>query len=1070
MPRKKDLFMAEDALDSIATPSPTKARRPPPSSRPHNPLFDTPLPGVHPGAGLASQENSPRSPLGKLGRRQHRSGSPGRRSTSSGGFKTMMASLFRRATTTLSTLTEPSSGGGGRGRGRGIASPGRRARSAAHSPEDYVARIQSTSSPGILEELVQVLDSSPPAWTETFVQIGGMDAILDALHADHVHHRRQDGLTRTKRSSALAAVARSQQGPAYRAAAIQALLKLLNAPCAMHHALETPDFVVRILECVHDDHVLIRTDIYKLLSALTLHSPTGYAVVIGAYTELARKTRKAESRRFIDLVKELTLDPNERSTQSTDQLTLLYAAMWLINCIISRPDSIALRARRRAELVELGLRNAVDNLHVIVLSPLPGIDMETHNMLRAQLDVFIKGMNDDDAKCALSSLQLSDPKDVVSQTVSLLPSIRSKKLLLELLQRFLYLMLSADASVESADSIDAAISDCIAVVDGLSPNPNLASLDVLLAKHLGTSDEAEDEAEIGDAAPQLSTPSREAGESAGTGIPVVPPAAAPPPPPPMPGMAAPPPPPLPGTPIGAPPPPPPMPGSLGMFDSPAHMPSPIRPNRKLKRFFWTKIKPNALGPTVFAKLSEVSPPKVDTSKLDALFELKDSVAKTCTKAEPTNEDEPAEAEPVETEIDVAVRDLMALMGPRCVQRMEIMLSVYASSGLAPADIVRALVELDDSVLGADRVARLAKHLPDAETWTQVASVLDALEPAAVTALAMCDAVSPAVALIAGLQSIPRLHARLRAFEMQLSFDEVMGEMEHQVGLALSACSQVVASDALAKVLRCVLDVGNYLNAGGKLQAGGFKLDALLKLADTKTTDGSTTLLHVVIESIQESAPELLGQLRTQLFDVGAASELNLGQIAGKLACLRESAHTLGAELEALRALAAGGGLADADGFVARLEPFHHVSAERMTALESTLATARDAESHMLLYFGEGARTGSGDSLGTSASAGANFLADLTEFVELGDKAARDNTRAAALKKRAAAQRAESKQRRRRRKARGTPRGTPRKGDENSRPPTPATPLYPATPKTPMTPTSRAADLLSPDGSRSRQRA
>ena len=55
-------------------------------------------------------------------------------------------------------------------------------------------------------------------------------------------------------------------------------------------------------------------------------------------------------------------------------------------------------------------------------------------------------------------------------------------------------------------------------------------------------------------------------------------------------------------------------------------------------------------------------------------------------------------------------------------------------------------------------------------------------------------------------------------------------------------------------------MGNALNAGtGKGNAVGFKLSALLKLSELKSsdkTDKKTTLLHFVVEVVRSNAPQI----------------------------------------------------------------------------------------------------------------------------------------------------------------------------------------------------------------------
>jgi hypothetical protein len=70
----------------------------------------------------------------------------------------------------------------------------------------------------------------------------------------------------------------------------------------------------------------------------------------------------------------------------------------------------------------------------------------------------------------------------------------------------------------------------------------------------------------------------------------------------------------------------------------------------------------------------------------------------------------------------------------------------------------------------------------------------------------------------------------------------------------------------------VLAVGNYLNGGTRRgEAFGFKLTSLSKLTDTKTADNKRTLLHYIVDIVENQAPHLLN-FADELVHVTAASK------------------------------------------------------------------------------------------------------------------------------------------------------------------------------------------------------
>ena len=490
-------------MDSILTPSPTRTRR----GRTGGGQKGGEDGG---GGGIKLDFGSPSGQTTAGGTPPGgESGGKGRKKASGRSMvSSLFASLFKRASgpaspspagtssSSSSSSSSPRAPASGGGKGARYGSPGR---GGMQTPEEFLGRIETCGAQShvLMAELIRVLESGGVEWAGAFVELGGMDAILDLLRVDYTHDRsrahkagrkggRGRGRGRTVRHSALAATFKVQQVPQFRAYAVRALLKLLNWSPGMDFVLDSDDFVIRILECVPGDHPSIRTDIYKLLAALTLNSPRGYATVLDAYKELARKSKVEPEKRFVPLVKELRVDPMETlggsATDTEVQFTLLYAAMWLVNCIISRPDSISLRTRRRDEFLALGLRDAVDSLHVVVLSPLPGmVNMETHNMLRAQLDVFLKGSHEDNNALALSSLQLSDPRDLVAHSMAVLTTPQARAGLVDLLQRFLHLALTNRDSRVLGTVLDSAVSH----IKTADPEPQLDALTALLSQHIG---------------------------------------------------------------------------------------------------------------------------------------------------------------------------------------------------------------------------------------------------------------------------------------------------------------------------------------------------------------------------------------------------------------------------------------------------------------------------------------------------------------------------------------------------------------------------------------------------------
>ncbi|MBA0833086.1 hypothetical protein Goarm_017424 [Gossypium armourianum] len=104
-----------------------------------------------------------------------------------------------------------------------------------------------------------------------------------------------------------------------------------------------------------------------------------------------------------------------------------------------------------------------------------------------------------------------------------------------------------------------------------------------------------------------------------------------------------------------------------------------------------------------------------------------------------------------------------------------------------------------------------------------------------------------------LLSVPFAFLRAEAMLYRETFDDEVIHLKSSFSMLEEACKELRSSRLFLKLLEAVLKTGNRMNVGTiRGGARAFKLDALLKLADVKGTDGKTTLLHFVVQEIVRS--------------------------------------------------------------------------------------------------------------------------------------------------------------------------------------------------------------------------
>ncbi|KAF2919784.1 hypothetical protein DAI22_08g161300 [Oryza sativa Japonica Group] len=112
---------------------------------------------------------------------------------------------------------------------------------------------------------------------------------------------------------------------------------------------------------------------------------------------------------------------------------------------------------------------------------------------------------------------------------------------------------------------------------------------------------------------------------------------------------------------------------------------------------------------------------------------------------------------------------------------------------------------------------------------------------------------PAENFVKVLLTIPMAFPRMEVMLYKENFDDEVAHIKMSFAMIEGACTELKSSKLFLRLLEAVLKTGNRMNVGTlRGGASAFKLDALLKLADIRGTDGKTTLLHFVVKEMARS--------------------------------------------------------------------------------------------------------------------------------------------------------------------------------------------------------------------------
>eukprot|EP00045_Choanoeca_perplexa_P015863 m.205698 g.205698 ORF g.205698 m.205698 type:complete len:1095 (+) comp17098_c0_seq1:99-3383(+) len=347
----------------------------------------------------------------------------------------------------------------------------------------------------------------------------------------------------------------------------------------------------------------------------------------------------------------------------------------------------------------------------------------------------------------------------------------------------------------------------------------------------------------------------------------------PPPPPPMPGTSAggiPPPPPMMGG--GGPPPPPGMPGSglPARFSIPPHdIP---KPSTQLKSLNWSKIPTHKLEDTVWPEIhTDQVYKELDRPNFDETFSAMQGKSGKTDKKVKKEESKTKE---------------ISVVDARRAQNCAILLS---SLKMNTREIHHAVLSMDeDRRIEGDLVDLMLKYVPTPEEASQ-------LEPLADKAYLF----APADRFIWEMSKIPHYEQRLSVLSFKRKYVERMEMIEPQIENVLLASRQVRTSDGIKRLLSLALACGNYMNRGTRSNAHAFKLDGLLKIADTKSGSRKDfTLLHFVVDTIDTLAfMEPARDLAEQLSAVPGASVVNLKELLKDIRTMEAGMKLMQRELE-----------------------------------------------------------------------------------------------------------------------------------------------------------------------------
>lgn len=268
------------------------------------------------------------------------------------------------------------------------------------------------------------------------------------------------------------------------------------------------------------------------------------------------------------------------------------------------------------------------------------------------------------------------------------------------------------------------------------------------------------------------------------------------------------------------PPPPPMDGiplAPGFTVS-----APVHKGPKMKQLHWDTLDSSDIAGTLWSMVKDGLEEDAE-KQLQEMFKIAEAKKKT------VNEEEEKNAK-------------KRLYDGKRAQNVEIVMKNFRMPIAALQD---AILEMDMTILNLERLQMLLTCCPSVEEATLLKSFIKKNPDDYQEKLGQAELLGIA------LLEIPRCSMRLKVLLFQQKFDGIVKEMLDTYEKLLEGAIALHESEKLKKVMQVVLSVGNYLNQGKRQKALGFRLTALSKLNDTKSTDNKQTLLDFVVDYMEK---------------------------------------------------------------------------------------------------------------------------------------------------------------------------------------------------------------------------
>ncbi|GAM25562.1 hypothetical protein SAMD00019534_087370 [Acytostelium subglobosum LB1] len=712
------------------------------------------------------------------------------------------------------------------------------------------------SSPeACLSSLIVMLRTKQISWVSNFINMDGINLILQQLLLKKKENRED---------------------------CVRAIAVLMNSPVGLQAVSSQPltaKCLAMVINAPQQFNLKARASAIELLTVMCIDKwvPGGYSMVLKALT------KKKEKKRFAVFVKFI------RENSSLEMKTKV---LCFINVLIHEPEETGVRVNIRSEFLRLGLWEHLSTLKK---------ELAPEDLLLTQIEIFEEMMEEDnqemEQKLEELKRRLGVDTDNIDAVFKALKSASSKlglqKSFLSILQNLLVIQsesstdgvkywvlcdtlvrqvsMHKSGNVGDANSID--FKSLLEKVDtkeiilqrklGELEKQNIEKAALLQEKDINIKQLLDLVKQIKESGGEISPELKKQIDDAIKVLEAPPPKLAEIPTtlPPVPEVAdgatvsgGPPPPPMMGGPPPPPPPPPPGPGKKNPAAIKTRPPPKVpKPSHPLKALQWGKMPAQKVNESVFNILGEMNDIDLPWHEIETEFAAKVIVRK---------------------EKVVKPRGPMQVVDAKLGQNISIFLSQF--KGVSNRDLVTAVLNQDETKISRDQVRQMAKLLPSKDDQNALKDFLATQER---SKLALADQ------YCIDIGAFPFAAEKIALFQLRSEFSMRVAELRPDIAAVNLACNDILKSQNIKRLFEIVLVLGNFINYGTvRGEQSGYKIDTLIKMADTKSSDLQTNLTHTLVRYCEQREKKLL-TFADELSSLSTAKRVIWSGVVADLAAL-----------------------------------------------------------------------------------------------------------------------------------------------------------------------------------------